>query len=161
MDRRRKYDLTTSVQRESVHTYFQLARHSSNADQNGIFDEPFQLIVQMLEECTMAEFQVRALAFHDRLSAYHAQSAVGRTNPKLPASALVHAFHHSRDAPQSCIFSKMDFSTSDLAPVVYFGRFRPDIGGVYNVLACYRNGQEVQDIAVFHQLVRLLRDAEA
>jgi hypothetical protein len=35
----------------------------------------------MLEECTMAEFQVDALAFHDRLSAYHAQSSVDASIP--------------------------------------------------------------------------------
>jgi hypothetical protein len=109
----------------------------------------------------MAEFQVRALAFHDHLSAYHAQSAFGPINPKLPTSALLHAFHRSENAPQSVIFTQMNFSTSDLAAIVYFGKFRPEIGGVYQILACHRNGQEVQEMAVVNQLVRLLQDAEA
>lgn len=100
----------------------------------------------------MSQLKTNALTFHTDMTNLHAESPVG-INPRLPVSVVIHGYLNVR-RPIDSIFTRMDFTTPDLAKVVCFGTHHGNTA-TYQVTDYYQNGEEVLDDGLCTRLERL------
>lgn len=129
----------------------QLAAHPPLFNKNNAPECLYDLSVASAHRSTLPEFKKKSVQLHEALSAVHASSPTA-LNAALPTCVLFHGFDIARPDEASCFFARMDFSTPELATVVFFGRMHAGAAG-YGVSSCYQHGQKVQDRETLDRLI--------